>query len=240
MQVKTILLAIILLSLPLGIVAEGDHDDGHDHENAIQHHCTEADTEVTIKANGQTSYDKNELVVPTDSCVKVIFINEVDIPHDFIIDEVTGENGMGFVHMYLLNSTDVYEVPYTHDDHHDDGDVHTDDDHHDDGHTDDHNDTHTDDHSDEHTNSTNLELAHGDETHEDITPGQTFFMMQTPAEPAEFEYYCSIPGHKEGGMYGTLKVQNDGLLSSLPGPSLFISLAALLLVSVMMIRRRFN
>ena len=29
----------------------------------------------------------------------------------------------------------------------------------------------------------------------------------TPTESGTFEYYCAVPGHREGGMFGSLKVE---------------------------------
>lgn len=40
----------------------------------------------------------------------------------------------------------------------------------------------------------------------DISAGQTG-TVTINAAPGDYEYYCSIPGHKEAGMVGTLHVQ---------------------------------
>jgi uncharacterized cupredoxin-like copper-binding protein len=40
-----------------------------------------------------------------------------------------------------------------------------------------------------------------------IQPGKTGTVTFTPNAKGTFEFYCSIPGHKEAGMKGTLVVQ---------------------------------
>ncbi len=40
-----------------------------------------------------------------------------------------------------------------------------------------------------------------------IQPGKTGTVTFTPNARGTFEFYCSIPGHKEAGMKGTLVVQ---------------------------------
>jgi nitrite reductase (NO-forming) len=40
----------------------------------------------------------------------------------------------------------------------------------------------------------------------DVQPGQTG-SVTINAAPGDYQYYCSIPGHKEAGMIGTLHVQ---------------------------------
>jgi uncharacterized cupredoxin-like copper-binding protein len=37
-------------------------------------------------------------------------------------------------------------------------------------------------------------------------PGQTTTLEFTPTAPGTYEYICTIPGHKEAGMKGTLTV----------------------------------
>ncbi len=39
-------------------------------------------------------------------------------------------------------------------------------------------------------------------------PGTTAAVMFTPMEAGEYEYVCTLPGHKEAGMIGTLIVTN--------------------------------
>lgn len=46
--------------------------------------------------------------------------------------------------------------------------------------------------------------------HEDLpTGGEETVMITIPedAEPGEYEFYCSVPGHREGGMFGTLIIE---------------------------------
>ncbi len=40
-----------------------------------------------------------------------------------------------------------------------------------------------------------------------VQPGKTGTVTFTPNAKGTFEFYCSVPGHKEAGMKGTLVVQ---------------------------------
>ena len=44
-----------------------------------------------------------------------------------------------------------------------------------------------------------------EEVSETITEGSTSLTLTL--EPGEYEYYCAVPGHREGGMEGTLTVE---------------------------------
>ncbi|MGM7702825.1 cupredoxin domain-containing protein [Pseudalkalibacillus sp. Hm43] len=55
-------------------------------------------------------------------------------------------------------------------------------------------------------------FAHSDEKHKktlhmNAKPGQTVSIKFIPKETGEFEFYCSVPGHKEAGMKGTIIVE---------------------------------
>ena len=41
----------------------------------------------------------------------------------------------------------------------------------------------------------------------DLPPGETDAETTINTAPAEFEYYCNVPGHKQAGMVGTLRVE---------------------------------
>ncbi len=43
-----------------------------------------------------------------------------------------------------------------------------------------------------------------------LQPGQGTTLTFTADKPGSFEYYCTVPGHKEAGMRGTLTVQAVG------------------------------
>lgn len=45
--------------------------------------------------------------------------------------------------------------------------------------------------------------------HEELPSGGEEVLITIPedAEPGEYEFYCSVPGHREGGMYGTLIIE---------------------------------
>jgi uncharacterized cupredoxin-like copper-binding protein len=37
-------------------------------------------------------------------------------------------------------------------------------------------------------------------------PGATGHMTFTPTQPGSYEFYCTVPGHKDAGMVGTMTV----------------------------------
>lgn len=47
----------------------------------------------------------------------------------------------------------------------------------------------------------------GSALHVAAEAGHRGTMTFTPAEPGEYEFYCSVPGHREAGMQGTIVVQ---------------------------------
>lgn len=42
--------------------------------------------------------------------------------------------------------------------------------------------------------------------HMNANPGQTVKIKFIPEESGEFKFYCSVPGHEEAGMHGSVKV----------------------------------
>ncbi|MBT5773655.1 MAG: multicopper oxidase domain-containing protein [Dehalococcoidia bacterium] len=50
---------------------------------------------------------------------------------------------------------------------------------------------------------------HGSEyaMHHALVPGDSVLMRVIAEEPGTYEFYCTVPGHKEAGMVGTLTVQ---------------------------------
>lgn len=62
---------------------------------------------------------------------------------------------------------------------------------------------HSDDgHADSHGTST----APDADLHFHLEPGESGEFTFTPTESSTYTFYCSVPGHKEGGMEGTLIV----------------------------------
>ncbi len=45
------------------------------------------------------------------------------------------------------------------------------------------------------------------EFHVSAAPGKSGSLDFTPSEPGTYEFYCTVPGHKDAGMKGTLIVQ---------------------------------
>lgn len=61
---------------------------------------------------------------------------------------------------------------------------------------------------DEATAAHEEEMAHAEEpaVHVAAAAGAHGVVEFTAADPGEYEYYCTVPGHKEAGMVGTLRV----------------------------------
>jgi uncharacterized cupredoxin-like copper-binding protein len=46
--------------------------------------------------------------------------------------------------------------------------------------------------------------------HMSAAPGETAVLEFTPTQPGTYEFFCTVPGHKEAGMVGTLIVKQVG------------------------------
>jgi uncharacterized cupredoxin-like copper-binding protein len=44
------------------------------------------------------------------------------------------------------------------------------------------------------------------DVHVAAMPGESNTISFTPAKPGKYEFYCTVAGHREAGMYGTLNV----------------------------------
>ncbi len=58
----------------------------------------------------------------------------------------------------------------------------------------------------EHDDHMMSEPAHELDLHVAAAPGGSALLEFTPTEPGEYEFYCTVPGHKEAGMVGTLVI----------------------------------
>lgn len=57
-----------------------------------------------------------------------------------------------------------------------------------------------------------MDMEHLDEEpelHAAAMPGMDNTLEFTPEEAGEYEYFCTVPGHKEAGMHGTLIVREQ-------------------------------
>lgn len=111
MRSKNILIIILFLTTALNFsgstnIAAHAPKDQTILDNADDH-CTNPTMEIVIAANGPTSFDRDVIDLPTDTCVTIWFYNIVDYPHNFIIEPVDGDKGMDVVWMDLENSTAV-------------------------------------------------------------------------------------------------------------------------------------
>ena len=72
-----------------------------------------------------------------------------------------------------------------------------------------------------------------------LEPGQEANITVPVKKAGTFDYFCSIPGHKQGGMRGELIVQSsgDGTKSPIPAPA-FLAVAGLALVALVVRRRK--
>lgn len=65
--------------------------------------CSDATTEVIIKAQLGIKFDKNKIEVPKATCVKITIINEdPDLEHDITIDGKSGDSGIETVYIPVL------------------------------------------------------------------------------------------------------------------------------------------
>jgi MYXO-CTERM domain-containing protein len=60
-----------------------------------------------------------------------------------------------------------------------------------------------------------------------VEPNGEAALTFTAARAGTFEYFCTIPGHKQGGMRGELVVQGTATTKETPGPGVPLALALL-------------
>ena len=70
-----------------------------------------------------------------------------------------------------------------------------------------------------------------------LDPGQEANITVPVKKAGTFDYFCSIPGHKQGGMRGELIVQSSGEEKKLPAPGL-LSVVGLALAGIALRRPR--
>lgn len=102
------------LSLILLILVQLNFDSGQAHvtsgnENFYEadDHCTKPTLEINIAAVGPTSFDRDVIELPADTCITILFRNVVSFSHNFIIEYVDGPAEFHAVYMDLFNSTAV-------------------------------------------------------------------------------------------------------------------------------------
>ncbi len=111
MKLKFILIGVLLFSVLLlsnsAVVAQDDH-----HEDDTEQ-CTDPTQTVEIvadpDADGSLNYDKTEIILDKNACVKIIFKNKAVITaHDFTTDAVA-DDGFEGIHVHMENNTDGHE-----------------------------------------------------------------------------------------------------------------------------------
>ncbi|OLS22764.1 MAG: hypothetical protein HeimC2_28750 [Candidatus Heimdallarchaeota archaeon LC_2] len=69
-------------------------------------HCDDPEFEITIAAIGPSSFDRNLIEVPANTCMTIWFINSINIAHNFVIEYVERPE-FHSVYMDLANSSAV-------------------------------------------------------------------------------------------------------------------------------------
>lgn len=70
-----------------------------------------------------------------------------------------------------------------------------------------------------------------------MDPGQNRTVTFQVTQPGTFEYFCDVPGHRQGGMRGELVVQGEAVKKESPGLAAPAALAALSLLALVLRRR---
>lgn len=111
MKLKFILIGALLFSVLLlsnsAVVAQDEH-----HEEG-EEQCSNPTQTVEIvadpDADGSLKYDKTEINLDRNACVKIIFKNKAVVTaHDFTTDAVT-DDGFEGIHVHMENNTDGHE-----------------------------------------------------------------------------------------------------------------------------------
>lgn len=145
-------------------------------------------TELTVIAS-DFAYEPNMIYVPIGEEVTIMFRNDGQVEHDFVVTEIsladTGE--------HMEESGDHMDETTT-DEHMESGE-----------------DEHMDEHAEEgeHMEETGMD-EHADHAeyaiHALTQPGGSTTIKFTALEAGEYEIFCTVQGHKEAGMIGTLIV----------------------------------
>ena len=145
---------------------------------------TEPVTEITVVAT-DFAYEPNMIYVPLGEEVTITFRNEGQVEHDFVIMDISLAGADE--HMDEVEGEHMDEAM---DDHMEEGE---------DGHMDE--DEHMDEGEDGHAD-------HGEDfaIHALIQPGDSKTIKFTALEAGEYEIFCTVQGHKDAGMIGTLIV----------------------------------
>lgn len=70
-----------------------------------------------------------------------------------------------------------------------------------------------------------------------LDPGASQEITFTVEDAGTFDYYCDLPGHKQGGMAGTLYVTGESKKNESPGPGPAILVLALVGIALLLRRR---
>ncbi|MBM7660177.1 putative cupredoxin-like copper-binding protein [Bacillus mesophilus] len=145
---------------------------------------------VEITAH-EYSYEPDEITIQKGETITLIFKNEGEIFHDWVIKEIPAE---------VISHTG--EGPHgkeqNENSHHDHSTVETEQEHSDSS-------TEEDSSHEEHTGH-----HHHDEfaLHVSAQPGESNTIQFVTNQPGTYAYFCSIPGHEYLGMAGTIKVED--------------------------------
>lgn len=134
---------------------------------------------ISIKGLDELHYDPVMIEVDAGRPVALTLINDGALDHDFSI-----------LDMPLTGEVQVH----TEDERADEGHEHEGEGH-----------THEEEEHAEHDHEMTVD-ADELSVHISATAGDRQTVTFTPAEPGEYEFFCSVPGHREGGMVGTLIV----------------------------------
>ncbi len=99
-----ILLVLFQLNFELG---QAHVTSGNENFYEADDHCTKPTLEINIAAVGPSSFDRDVIELPADTCITILFRNLVNIGHNFIIEYVEGPPEFHAVYMDLFNSSAV-------------------------------------------------------------------------------------------------------------------------------------
>jgi len=153
---------------------------------------------ITIEAH-DIRYEPSTMEVPLGQPVQLTFANHGELEHDLSFETLPIAEGQAMVMAEGSSHEHEEEAEHGHEE------------------DDEHSEAEQGSHEHEADASSHDEASGGEGSHAPgdaamhahTAAGETVTVTFTPTEPGTYEFYCTVPGHREAGMIGTLVVTDS-------------------------------